>query len=184
MERVRCPSCLAGCDVRPEDLGHRVECPNCRVPFTPRTEIEERAKAILRDPANGLFWAGVGGVVTFPLVGAGFLWLAEKARNDPKTKDPDDVVLIEFMGVAVAAVGVVYSILMAAAAQLMKRGTNARWAYAAAGLGVGTVVIWGPCLPVTWAALPYGIMGLLAIGKAYNPRRGRERERWTDDRLR
>ncbi len=165
MLSVRCPSCLRSIEVFPDDLDTQVECPNCLVPFTPQVEVAARAKAALRGPANGLFWTGLGGMVLLPIVGSGFLWLAQKARTDPKSQNPDDAILIEVMGVALGILGFVYFLVLAIAAHLMKRGTSATWVYVAACLGVATIAVWGPCLPVTWAGLPYGLIAVLAMGK-------------------
>jgi hypothetical protein len=69
------------------------------------------------------------------------------------------------VGIGSAVLGAPYCVLIAVGGHQMKRLTGAAWAYTAATLGIATIVLCGPCVPVTWGGVPCGIWAIVAMNK-------------------
>ena len=94
-------------------------------------------------------------------------------------------------GIGSAVLGAPYCVLIAIGGHRMKRLDGTGWVYTSAILGIATVVLCGPCVPITWAAVGVGIWAIVAMNKpevrevVEANRRGGRRPRddeWDEDR--
>ncbi len=125
----------------------------------------EDARAAVAGPALGLILTGWIGAVLCLLGGAALaVWgYSNLEAKDPKLRDDAPGMLAA--GVASAVLGTPYCVLMAVGGHRMKRLTGTGWAFTAAILGIATVVLCGPCVPITWAGVGCGIWAIVAVNK-------------------
>jgi len=188
MVPIQCPACKVVLEIERKELGSKVTCGDCRSVFfaesydpnrpdptramttlhqeSRRRRFEENydedesdlSSRTIQSHAKGLYYTGIGGLVLSPILGLGYCLLAGILN----AKAGESFALL-VSGVMATVGGCLYFLTMTVAAAKSDRSTN--WAYTAAILGTASIVLCGPCLPVTWAAFPYGILLLLALNR-------------------
>jgi hypothetical protein len=125
----------------------------------------EEAERLVAGPARGLILTGWIGAAFCLLGGIGLIAGGAAALDaaDPELKDDGPVFLV--YGILLAIVGTPYCIVLAIAGHKLKQLSGIGWAYTGAVMGIITVGLCGPCIPLTWAALPVGVWTLVTMNK-------------------
>jgi hypothetical protein len=186
MALVRCPECDAELEVADADLGRPMECGACGAPFTSRTDRRRPrdgdyrprrhrsrvtaadvrdAKAAVAGPALGLILTGWISAVLCLLGGLALAALGYASRNDVGPDAEEDAIVMMVFGVASAVLGAPYCVLIAVGGHKMKRLDGTAWAYTSAVLGIATIVLCGPCIPISWAGVGVGIWAVVAMNQ-------------------
>jgi O-antigen/teichoic acid export membrane protein len=116
-------------------------------------------------PAKGLIWTGVIGAFLFLVGGAVAIYLGLEHRNDPDPEVEETAIMAIIIAAVFMVLGIPYYLFMAYAAMRFKALAGPGWGQTANILGLVTVVLFGLCLPTTWAAAGCGIWGLVVLNK-------------------
>lgn len=137
-----------------------------RVREEDRGYVLAKAQAAIAGPANGLMWTGIITTVLCLLVGGALLLGGLSMQGNAMNRQDRElsVTLIGY-GIAIGVFGVPFHLFLAVAGYKMKQLTSTTWGYLAAITGISTIVLTGICSPSTWAAIAFGIWGIVALNK-------------------
>lgn len=195
MALVWCPECDAELEVADGDLGEPMACGVCGAAFTARAgrrrprdddydedddydrprrrrrrwqvtaaDVEDARRAVAA-PAAGLILTGWISAALCLLGGIAFVvfGFVNLESNDPATRGDAPGLLA--VGGALVVLGVPYCALIAVGGHRMKRLDGTVWVYTSAVLGIATIALCGPCVPITWAGVGVGIWAIVAVNK-------------------
>ena len=69
------------------------------------------------------------------------------------------------LGAALVVLGVPYCVLIAVGGHRMRRLDGTAWVYTSGMLGLATIALCGPCVPITWAGVAVGIWAIVTVNK-------------------
>jgi hypothetical protein len=191
MALVRCPECDADLEVADEDLGEPMACGACGASFTARADrrrprydedddydrrrrrrrwqvtaadVEDARRAVAA-PAQGLILTGWISAVLCLLGGIAFVAFGFVNLESDDAATRDDAPGLIAVGGGLVVVGIPYCVLIAVGGHRMKRLDGTVWVYTSAVLGIATIALCGPCVPITWAGVGVGIWAIVAVNK-------------------
>lgn len=129
------------------------------------TDDVAEARDLVRGPANGLIWTGWISAILFFFGGLAALVVGIMFVDDPDPTNKEPAILAIVYGLGGAVLGTPYSIAMAIGGHKLKALKSTSWAYTGAILGIITVGICSPLVPLSWAGMGFGIWAVVVLQK-------------------